>query len=162
MTAADGIEEYKPSFGDSVYYGDCMRSEGLLDSGGCVLPLQVTSTVYVLHPNFVLGTQHNAVIRGVPAAIYEEGRSIELYSGRLSIDIFSDSYKHAYEAATLLRPFNHSGSNAGSLPLPVFCPELHGRRTAALKHVMANLPGEACERAEEALAQAKALEAEGS
>ena len=47
--------------------------------------------IYRLHSNAALGPQRNMLIRGVPATVYDEGRSIELYSGRVAIDIFSDT-----------------------------------------------------------------------
>lgn len=162
LTAADGIEGYKPQIGDSLYYGDCVRSKGILGSNGCLLPLQVTTVIYVLHSNFTLGAQRNTVIRGVPAVIYDEGRSIELYSGRVAIDIFSDNLKNALEAAKQLRPFNTKGSDAAPLPLPVYCPVLYGPETPAVARVMANLPEHACQSAEEALARRESLKEEGS
>lgn len=160
LTAADGIEGYKPQIGDSLYYGDCVRSKGILGSSGCLLPLQVTTVIYVLHSNFTLGTQRNTVIRGVPAVIYDEGRSIELYSGRVAIDIFSDNLKDAIAAAKLLRPFNRPGNDSRPLPLPVYCPLLYGPQAPAVAAVLAKLPEEACHRAESVLATREALKEE--
>jgi len=157
LTAADGIEGYKPQIGDSLYYGDCVRSKGMLGSSGCLLPLQVTTVIYVLHSNFTLGGQRNTVIRGVPAVIYDEGRSIELYSGRVAIDIFSDNLKDALAAAKQLRPFNRPGNDREPLPPPVYCPVLYGPQTPAVGAALAKLPEEACKRAEAALSQREAL-----
>src|ERR1700759_929289 len=92
LAAADGQKGYIDSVGDSVYYGDCVHKKGLFGGGSCVLPLQVTSVIYRLHPNAALGTQRNIVVRGVPATVYDEGRSIELYTGRIAIDVFSDTF----------------------------------------------------------------------
>jgi hypothetical protein len=89
--------------------------------------------------------------------VYDEGRSIELYSGRLAIDIFSDTFAHAYRAALELRPLNAPGSATGRLPPPVYCPGLSGAVDAALSRVMASLPGRACQRAAAAEAEAKRL-----
>ena len=82
--------------------------------GSCQLPLQVTTVIYRLHSNAPLGPQRNMLIRGVPATVYDEGRSIEIYSGRLTIDIFSDTYARARAAALQLRPLNAAGSVTGS------------------------------------------------
>lgn len=158
LTAADGVEAYKPQIGDSLYYGDCVRSKGFLAAAGCLLPLQVTTVIYVLHTNFTLGDQRNTVIRGVPAVIYDEGRSIELYSGRVAIDIFSDDLKDAIAAAKQLRPFNRPGNDRKPLPLPVYCPVLYGPETPAVGAVLSKLPEEACSSAEAALKQSEALE----
>ncbi len=152
LSAADGQNGYISSVGDSLYYGDCVRGKGLLGGGSCVLPLQVTTVIYRLHSNATLGVQRNIVVRGVPATVYDEGRSIELYTGRLAIDIFSDTYAHALAAAQRLLPINAPGSAAGDLPAPVFCPGLAGPQDASVRRVMEALPGRACQRASAALA----------
>jgi hypothetical protein len=147
LTAADGKKGYESAIGDSVYYGDCVRDKGILGGGSCQLPLQVTTVIYRLHSNATLGAQHNAVIRGVPAVIYDEGRSIELYSGRQAIDIFSDTFSHAMRAARALRPLNAPGSATGPLPPPVYCPGLSGPESRSLRAIMSHLPEHACQRA---------------
>lgn len=157
LTAIDGVEGYKPKVGDSVYYGDCVSGNGFLGSGGCTLPLKVTTAVYALHSNVALGPQRNAIVRGVPAAIFNEGRSIELYTGRLVIDVYANTPTNAIAGARLLRPLNLAGSSASPLPLPVYCPQLAGRRPASVFHVMQHLPGGACEAAKAALAQQEEL-----
>jgi hypothetical protein len=157
LAAADGQASYDSGVGDSVYYGDCVQGKGIFGGGSCLLPLQVTTVIYGLHSNSTLGPQRNTVIRGVPAVVYDEGRSIELYSGRLAIDIFSDTFAHAYSAALALRPLNAPGSAAGNLPAPVFCPGLSGPADAQVSRVMASLPGHACQRAAAAEAQKRRL-----
>ncbi len=104
LAAADGLRTYIDSIGDSVYYGDCVQSKGIFGGGSCALPLQVTTVIYKLHSNASLGTQSNMLVRGVPATVYDEGRSIEIYTGRVAIDIFSDTYAHALQASGELRP----------------------------------------------------------
>jgi len=113
--------------------------------------------IYGLHSNSTLGPQRNALIRGVPAVVYDEGRSIELYSGRTAIDIFSDTFTHAYRAALELRPLNAPGSASGKLPPPVFCPGLSGPVSAELSRVMAGLPGHVCQHSAAAEAETKRL-----
>lgn len=157
LTAADGLKGYSSGIGDSVYYGDCVREKGILGGGSCQLPLQVTTVIYGLHSNTALGAQRNAVIRGVPAVIYDEGRSIELYSGRMAIDVFSDTLAHAMQAAQALRPLNAPGSASGPLPPPVYCPGLSGAMSAKLQRTMAHLPQHACQRAAATEALTKSL-----
>ncbi len=148
LVAADGLKGYDSEIGDSVYYGDCVTGRGVFGGGGsCTLPLQVTTVIYRVHSNAPLGPQRNMLIRGVPATVYDEGRSIELYSGRLSIDIFSDTFARGYAAALRLRPLNASGSATGPLPAPVYCPGLSGPQERALERVMTHLPGHACQQA---------------
>jgi hypothetical protein len=147
LAAADGQKGYISSVGASVYYGDCVKGKGIFGGGSCILPLQVTSVIYRLHSNATLGPQRNIVVRGVPATVYDEGRSIEVYSGRVAIDVFSDTFAHARTAAMELLPLNAPGSTAGDLPAPVYCPGLSGAQDARVRHVMENLPGRACQKA---------------
>jgi hypothetical protein len=157
LTAADGKKSYSSAVGDSVFYGDCVRQTGILGGGSCQLPLQVTTVIYRLHSNADLGPQSNTVIRGVPAVVYDEGRSIELYSGQLAIDVFSDTFAHALRAAKGLRPLNAPGSSTVALPPPVYCPGLFGPRSRAVRIVMARLPRHACQSAAAAEALTRKL-----
>jgi hypothetical protein len=146
LAAVDGLRSYLNTVGDSVYYGDCVQSKGIFGGGSCLLPLQVTTVIYRLHSNATLGPQSNIVVRGVPATVYDEGRSIELYTGRVAVDIFSDTYSHALRAANELLPLNAPGSAAGRLPPPVYCPGLSGPMDARLTHIVDSLPAHICQR----------------
>jgi hypothetical protein len=158
LVAADGRKSYNISLGDSVYYGDCARGHGVFGGGGsCQLPLQVTTVIYRLHSNAALGPQRNILIRGVPATVYDEGRSIEIYSGRVAIDIFSDTFSRARAAALELRPVNAAGSATGPLPPPVYCPGLYGPQEPRLQRAMAHLPEHACQTAAAEVAFASSL-----
>jgi hypothetical protein len=158
LAAVDGLKSYSTAIGDSVYYGDCVNGKGLLGGGGsCLLPLQVTTVIYRLHSNSALGPQRNALIRGVPATVYDEERSIELYSGRLAIDVFSDTLAHALLATNQLRPLNAPGSASGTLPSPVYCPGLSGPISPQLRDAMNALPGRPCQQAQAAIAAAERL-----
>ncbi len=159
LAAADGQKGYIASLGTSVYYGDCVKGKGIFGGGSCVLPLQVTTVIYRLHSNATLGQQRNIVVRGVPATVYDEGHSIEIYSGRVAIDVFSNTFARAYAATQALRPLNAPGSTGGDLPPPVYCPGLHGAQSAQLQLVMRQLPGHACQQASAALAFAASLKA---
>ena len=159
ITAADGLRGYLERIGDSVYYGDCVKSKGIFGGGSCQLPLQVTTVVYRLHSNSSLGPQYNRLVRGVPATVYDEGRSIEIYTGRLAIDVFSDTFAHALAATRQLQPINAPGSASAPLPLPVYCPGLSGALPGHLSFVMAHLPGRVCQRSAAAIASARRLSA---
>jgi hypothetical protein len=152
LSTADGLQGYIPSVGDSVYYGDCVRSKGIFGGGSCQLPLQVTTVIYRLHANTSLGEQSNLVVRGVPATAYDEGRSIEIYSGRVAIDVFSNTLAHALQAADKLLPLNAPGSASQPLPAPVYCPGLSGPISHQLAHVLATLPAQPCQKAAAELA----------
>jgi hypothetical protein len=157
LAAVDGLRGYINTVGDSVYYGDCVQSKGIFGGGSCLLPLQVTTVIYRLHSNSTLGPQRNIVVRGVPGTVYDEGRSIELYSGRVAIDVFSDSYPHALHAANGLLPLNAPGSASGKLPPPIYCPGLSGPVDARLTRVLRELPGRICQRTAAAAAFERTL-----
>jgi hypothetical protein len=160
IAAADGTRSYLSNIGDSVYYGNCVSGKGLLAGGNCLLPLQVTTVIYGIHSNQTLGAQENRLLRGVPATIYDEGRSIELYSGRTAIDVFSDQLSHALAAVQRLYPINAPGSAAENLPQPVFCPGLWGPEPANVQLAMAHLPRHACQEDEAESAYAKTIKGE--
>jgi hypothetical protein len=157
LAAADGQKGYLSAIGDSVYYGDCIHGKGAFGGGGCPLALQVTTVIYREHSNATLGPQSNIVVRGVPATVYDQGHSIEIYSGHAAIDVFSDSFALALEAANELRPINAPGAAKGHLPPPVYCPVLAGVVSAEVMRVMETLPRQACQRASAALALGKSL-----
>jgi hypothetical protein len=157
LAAVDGLKGYIASIGDSVYYGDCVQSKGIFGGGSCQLPLQVTTVIYHVHSNKALGSQRNILVRGVPAVVYDQGHSIELYTGRVAIDIFADTFAHAIAGARQLRPVNAPGSTGGNLPPPVFCPGLYGPTEPAIERVMQSLPAQACQRAESNEAFKKAV-----
>jgi hypothetical protein len=152
LAAADGLAGYNANVGDSVFYGDCVRSKGIFGGGSCLLPLQVTTVLYRLHSNSTLGPQHNILVRGVPATVYDEGRSIEIYSGRVAIDIFSDTYAHAIAAARALLPLNAPDSPTGKLPPPIYCPGLAGSVDARLARILNRLPRRVCQQTRAQLA----------
>ncbi|MBA3809693.1 MAG: hypothetical protein H0X28_15080 [Solirubrobacterales bacterium] len=157
LAATDGLRGYIDRIGDSVYYGDCVQSKGIFGGGSCLLPLQVTTVVYRLHSNAALGPQRNAIVRDVPAVVYDGGRTIELYSGRVAIDVFSDTFAHALRATGELLPVNAPGSSSGPLPAPVYCPGLSGPIEPGLKRVLARLPHRVCQRAAAASAYEREL-----
>ncbi len=147
LAAADGRQNYSSSVGDSVYYGNCLPGKtSALDGGGCELPLRVTTLTYTRQANASLGAQRNTILRGVPAVIYNGGDSVELYSGRVAIEVFSDDLSEALHAIRKLRPINAPGSDAGALPPPVYCPGLSGPRPAAVRAALLDLPGHACQK----------------
>lgn len=153
LTAVDGRQSYNSRFGESIYYGDCAGKRRLGGGGSCGLPLQVTTVIYRLHSNAPLGPQRNVLLRGVPATVYDSGRSIELYSGRLAIDVFSNTPAQALQAVEQLQPLNAPAEKANAaLPPPVYCPGLTGPIGSSLGEKLERLPGHPCQRARAALA----------
>lgn len=124
VTAADGLAGYDPGTGDGIQYGDCGRGQGPLHTGACAAPLRIITVIYSEHCNRLLGAQRNIVIRGVPATVFDGGRSIEVYSGRVAIDVYADSPSRALSAVLALRPLNAPGSDRANLPPPAYHPGL--------------------------------------
>ena len=125
-----------------------MQSKGIFGGGSCQLPLQVTTVIYHLHSNKALGPQHNIVVRGVPATVYDEGRSIELYSGRVAIDIFSDTFAHALAAAQRAAARQRRRARQPrACPCRSTAPGSTAPTEVAVERVMPTLPDQACQRA---------------
>jgi hypothetical protein len=161
LSAVDGLGGYITSVGDSVYYGNCVQSKGIFGGGSCALPLQVTTVIYHRHSNQPLGPQRNILIRGVPAVVYDGGRSIELYSGHVAIDIFSDTFEHALRASQQLYPVNAPGTNREHLPLPVYCPGFYGPVGLEEARVLDNLPHHVCQKSAAELAFQESIKNSG-
>jgi hypothetical protein len=127
LVAADFRREYNPQLGLAVYYGDCARKVSLFGAGGCHLPLQITSVCYVQHHNDGLGPRRSARIRGVPAVIFNGGKSIELYTGNILVDVYADRPSRALAAAKRLFPLNGPPQQrhlTAQLPAPRYTPGL--------------------------------------
>ena len=125
LTAADFRREYNPQLGLAVYYGDCETKVSLLGSGGCTLPLEIDTVCYVQHHNAGLGPPRNIRIRGVPAVVFNGGKSIELYSAHVLIDVYGDTPARALAAVKRLFPLNGPPALrhfAPHLPPPLFTP----------------------------------------
>lgn len=119
LTAADRPADYDPALGMRVYYGDCIRHRTPLGRSGCTLPLEITTVRLQVHSNQPLGVHRATHLRGVPAVIFDGGRSIELYSARVAIDVFANTPRRAMRAALALRGLNtHPSHRAGPLPAP--------------------------------------------
>jgi hypothetical protein len=158
LVAADGRKNYSTAVGDSVYYGDCVAGKSsALGESGCELPLQITTAIYVMGSNMSLGAHRDTLLRGVPAVIYDSGRSILLYSGRLTIHVSSDTFAEALGAVRRLQPLNAPGSATRPLPKPVYCPLLSGPQPQRLQRAMRHLPHHACQRAAAAVQAQVAL-----
>ena len=100
-------------------YGDC-RAES---DTGCAPPLQVqvwpacerNLSVYPTDDWFDV---ERTTVRGVPAAFFENGARLELYTGDVTIVIFGLGRQHVVQAAEALQPANSRASAARNLPSP--------------------------------------------
>ncbi|MGI8801757.1 MAG: hypothetical protein ACR2KV_06230 [Solirubrobacteraceae bacterium] len=126
LTAADSKREYDASVGVRAYYGNCRKSP-LVSTSGCRLPLEIATVLYKPHSNEGLGARQETLIRGVPAEIYNDGSSIELYTGRLAIDIYAESPGLARAAAEALVPLNRAAPATRALEPPRLPPGVDPR-----------------------------------
>ncbi|HWH12603.1 MAG TPA: hypothetical protein VG165_15885 [Solirubrobacteraceae bacterium] len=111
LTAADTQRDYDAVAGERVYYGNCDKQSSLVSTVGCELPLEIATVEYHQidsRGNEGLGTRTNTSIRGVPAVIFDSGRSIQLYTAGLAIDIYADSAARALAAARAVVPMNRA------------------------------------------------------
>ncbi len=120
LTAADSPADYDATVGMRVYYGTCAKPSSLLSTSGCKLPLEIATVLYHPHTNEGLGVRREKVIRGVPAEVFAGGSSIELYTGRLAIDVYAADPRLARAAAAALLPLNRPEAGPRNLPLPRF------------------------------------------
>ena len=128
LTEADGAGDYDSNIGISMYYGNCEPNGGVL-SGGCKLPLKITTVRYVPHSNRSLGARHNVHLRGVPAVIFDRGLKIELYTDEMAIDIVADTPKRAREAVAHLTTLNRTPTASWpAFPQPQFKPGVSGQQ----------------------------------
>src|ERR1700691_1192201 len=54
LTEADGLGDYSPEIGVTLFYGNC-EHKSILQLGGCTLPLKITTVWYIPHSNVSLG-----------------------------------------------------------------------------------------------------------
>ena len=137
LTQVDRGRDYNATLGMRVYYGSCLHSNPLV-AGSCTLPLEINTTDYRTHANIGVGENVRTTTRGVPAVIYDHGDSIELYSGKVAIDVFADNPSRAFRAAQAMRPINWHGTSNDPLPRPQYRPELPTASVSAVRRRAGN------------------------
>jgi hypothetical protein len=103
-------------------YGDCVA----LDEKGCAPPLEIqiwpacvrSLADYMLTPSGQPLPHRRTIMRGVPAAYFEHGLRLELYTGKVTIVIFGLRRRDVERAAFSLRGANPTAANAATLPPP--------------------------------------------
>jgi len=103
---------HDPSGAFSVQYGDCLEG----GQASCVPPLRVVTSP----DNSFLpagSAPHAAVeVRGVPAVAAQGGRTIEIPTGGVVVDIYARDPRLAAAAAQTIVPINGVGSPQAPLP----------------------------------------------
>jgi hypothetical protein len=98
----------------SLQYGGCLEG----GQGTCVAPLRiVTSADNSFQPGGETGS-HSTVIRGVPARVAQQGRTIVLATAGVVVDIYARDSSLARAAAMMAVPINQSAAPGSPLPAP--------------------------------------------
>ena len=103
----------------SFVYGDCVTADDL----GCAPPIEIQiwpacRRHLALYGLSGLGsTLERTTVRGVPAAVLDDGTRLELQSGRSTIVVFADSRVRAARVAGALRRLDATDSAPRNQPL---------------------------------------------
>lgn len=88
-------------------YGECPRATGAASTveGGCLPPLEVQSTpLCEKHARLYSDREHRAtIIKGAPAAIFDGGRVLEIYTAQTTVTIYGQRPELVLRAAAALR-----------------------------------------------------------
>lgn len=106
---------HDPSGAFTVQYGDCIEG----GQASCVPPLRVVTSA---DNSFLpVGSAMHAVarLRNVEAVIARDGRTIELATGGVVVDIYAKDRLLASAAAQALAPINDLGAPESDLPPPL-------------------------------------------
>jgi hypothetical protein len=133
LTEADGLGDYNPQIGVTMYYGNCMH-KSVVKLGGCTLPLKVTTVWYIPHSNISLGPRRNVRIHGVPAVIFNHGDEVEVYTDAMAVDVIGATPKLTMAGVRQLTTFNRRPSATWpAFPPPQFTPGVSLKQLAAEK-----------------------------
>jgi hypothetical protein len=113
----------------SFIYGSCHPRPGM----GCTPPIEIqvwpacerNPAVYDWTPEERARIDYTTV-RGAPAVVYEDGRRLEISTGRSTIVIFGPSKEAAFSVASKLRSLNAPVARGDALP-PAAAGVLEGR-----------------------------------
>jgi len=103
---------HDPSGAFAVQYGDCLEG----GQGTCVPPLRVVTSP---DNSFLPGgssPSHRADVRGVAAAVTQAGRTIEIPTGGVVVDIYASNPRLAAAAAQTVVPINARGAPQAAMP----------------------------------------------
>lgn len=105
----------------SFMYGDCIAAE----DEGCAPPIEIQNwpacvrnlSLYENQGEFG-PTPRETIVRGAPAALFEDGKRIEVQTGTTTVVVFGRSESEMVAAADALRGVNNGVSEADPLPAP--------------------------------------------
>ena len=133
LIQADGLGDYNPTVGVSLYYGNCER-ESVVKLGGCALPLRITTVWYIPHSNQSFGVNRYTRFHGVPADVVNGGDEIELYTDEMAVDVIGANPRITLEAVHHLTTFNRTPTAAWpAFPPPEYQPGVSEKELQAEK-----------------------------
>ncbi len=103
---------HDPGGAFSVQYGDCVEG----GESTCVPPLRIVTSP---DNSFLPGgstAQRATVLRGVGAVLTQRGRTLEIPTGGVVVDVYADSAELAGSAGRTLVPINQIGQPGSPLP----------------------------------------------
>ena len=107
----------------SFVYGDCTADDEL----GCAPPIEIQVWpacrrhlgLYGNTPPSADSPMERTSVRGVPAAVFDDGTRLELQTGRSSVVVFAESRARLRRIAGALRLLDAPASRGGPLAAPV-------------------------------------------
>lgn len=105
----------------SFIYGDCTPVDGM----GCAPPIEIQvwpacRRHLALYESSAAGVGvERTAVRGVPAAVLDDGTRLELQSGRVTIVVFAETRARLGRIAGNLRSLDPGVERGGALPPPV-------------------------------------------
>jgi hypothetical protein len=103
---------HDPSGASSVQYGDCLQG----GQGTCVPPLRVVTSPDNSFIPVGSAPHRTAVVRGVAAVVVQAGRTIEIPTAGVVVDIYAMSAPLAGAAALRMVPIDRPGVPGSQLP----------------------------------------------
>jgi hypothetical protein len=98
----------------TIQYGDCVQG----GQATCVPPLRVVSSPDNSFVPGGSGPRAAARLREVDAVVAQGGRTIEIPTGEVVVDVFAKDRRLAVAAARTLVPINRVGAPEAALPAP--------------------------------------------
>jgi hypothetical protein len=112
LAITDAVHDPGGAF--TIQYGDCLEG----GQATCVPPLRVVTSPDNSFLPGGAGPRATAQLRGVPAVVAREGRTIEIPTGGVVVDIYAKDARLAGAAARTLVPINRAGAPGDPLPAP--------------------------------------------
>jgi hypothetical protein len=107
----------------SFVYGNCTAADDL----GCAPPIEIQVwpacrrhlALYRDNPSFAGSATDRRTVRGVPAAVFDDGTRLELQTGRSTVVVFAESRARLGTVAGALRSLDAPASRRGALAAPI-------------------------------------------